>query len=130
MAVVATIQRSTSPQEKRPPTMPRSPRSDKSFYEAVGRRIREARKGKITQAALASVVSLTRTSIVNIEQGRQQLFVHTLVNIAQALRVPVADLIPITHDASSTDLPAVLQGQPRKVQEWITTAVNAARNKE
>lgn len=110
--------------------MPRSPRSDKSFYEAVGRRIREVRKGKITQAALASVVSLTRTSIVNIEQGRQQLFVHTLVDIAQALRVPVADLIPVTQNASSTDLPAVLQGQPRKVQEWITTAVNAARNKE
>lgn len=110
--------------------MPRSPRSDKSFYEAVGRRIREARKGKITQEALASIVSLTRTSIVNIEQGRQQLFVHTLVDIARALHVPVADLIPLSHDGTSEDLPGVLQGQPRKVQEWITSAVNAVRSKE
>lgn len=110
--------------------MPRSPRSDKSFYEAVGRRIREARKGKITQEALASLVSLTRTSIVNIEQGRQQLFVHTLVDIARALQVPIADLIPVTNGTSGEDLPVMLQGQPRKVQEWITSAVNAVRKKE
>lgn len=110
--------------------MPRSPRGDKSFYEAVGRRIREARQGKITQEALASLVSLTRTSIVNIEQGRQQLLLHTLVQIARALKVSPIDLIPPAGELDQTDLPTVLKGQSRKAQEWIKSTVTSLRNEE
>lgn len=107
--------------------MARSRRGDMSFYEAVGRRIKEARQGKITQEALASTVALTRTSIVNIEQGRQQLLLHTLVDIARALQVQPADLIPPVSDPSQTDLPEVLRGQPKKAKDWITATVNSVR---
>lgn len=107
--------------------MARSRRGDMSFYEAVGRRIRDARHGKITQAALASLVSLTRTSIVNIEQGRQQLLLHTLVDIARALQVPSSDLIPPVSDPNQSDLPTVLKGQSKKAQNWVTSTVKSVR---
>lgn len=110
--------------------MPRSRRGDKGFYEAVGRRIREARHGRMTQEALASLVSMTRTSIVNIEQGRQQLFLHTLVDIARALQTQPADLIPPSGQIEGNDLPAMLQGQPQDVQEWIKATVASVRERE
>ncbi len=75
----------------------RKARSDaaRAFYVAIGRNIAVARQQrKITQDALARDVSLTRTSIVNIEKGKQQLLLHTLVQIAQALRVEPAELLP------------------------------------
>jgi DNA-binding XRE family transcriptional regulator len=75
----------------------RKPRSDevRTFYVAVGKKIAEARKRqRVTQDALASDVSLTRTSIVNIERGKQQLLMHTWLQIARALKVSPLDLAP------------------------------------
>lgn len=65
------------------------------LYWQVGQRIREARtKLRMSQEALADQVSLTRTSITNIEKGRQKLLVHKLWEIAVALGVSTTDLLP------------------------------------
>jgi transcriptional regulator with XRE-family HTH domain len=48
----------------------------------------------LTQEALASQVSLTRTSITNIEKGRQKFLLHTLFDIASALGVPPGTRLP------------------------------------
>ena len=67
----------------------------KGLYEEVGGRIREARMAKdVTQEGLAKRVGLTRTSITNVEAGRQKLLLHTLVEIAEALGVDVRELLP------------------------------------
>lgn len=67
---------------------------NKPFYAAVGRRIAKARTGRLTQEALAQKATLTRTAIINIEKGRQQILLHTVVEIAQALAIPITDLLP------------------------------------
>jgi transcriptional regulator with XRE-family HTH domain len=90
---------------------------NREFYAAVGRRIAKARSGNLTQEALAKKTALTRTSIVNIEKGRQQVLLHTLVDIAQALRVPVNELIP-----ESNSFEALLRDKPRKGAEWIRSS--------
>ncbi|MGD0581239.1 MAG: helix-turn-helix transcriptional regulator, partial [Bryobacteraceae bacterium] len=65
-----------------------------AFYQQVGEKI-HARRGKnLSQEALASAVGLTRSSISNIEKGRQRLLLHTLVDIAEALHVEAARLLP------------------------------------
>lgn len=66
------------------------------FYKEVGARVREARKraNNMTQKALAMTVGLTRTSLTNIEKGRQKMLLHTFTDIAIALGVDVADLLP------------------------------------
>jgi transcriptional regulator with XRE-family HTH domain len=90
---------------------------NRDFYAAVGRRISKARAGSLTQEALAKKTALTRTSIINIEKGRQQILLHTLVGIAQALRVPLTDLIPDTES-----LETLLRDKPRKGVDWIRSS--------
>src|SRR6516164_11463063 len=90
---------------------------NRDFYAAVGQRIAKARDGRLTQEALAKKTALSRTSIVNIEKGRQQILLHTLVDIAQALQMPVAQLIPDTDS-----LEMLLRDKPQKGVEWIKTS--------
>lgn len=90
---------------------------NRDFYAAIGRRIAELRHGRITQEALAKKLFLTRTSIINIEKGRQQILVHTLVDIARALQVSPGDLIP------ADDIPALLRDAPQKGRDWILSSV-------
>lgn len=67
------------------------------FYEALGRRVAEARERRgLTQAQLAGQLAqpVTRASIANVESGKQRVLAHTLVDLASILGVPVTDLIP------------------------------------
>jgi len=57
-------------------------------YRFLGRNIRHHRKRcSMTQEELGRLVPLTRTSIVNIEAGRQRIQAHTIVFISEALGV-------------------------------------------
>ncbi len=102
----------------------RRPRSDenRSFYAALGRQIAQARTGRLTQEALAKKAALTRTSIINIEKGRQQVLVHTLVDIARALDVPVVDLLLVTND-----LEVSLRDKSKKGRDWIKKSTGALK---
>lgn len=56
------------------------------LYVEFGRRLKAARRrAGATQEDLAGRVGLTRTSITNMERGRQHLPLHTLVRLADAL---------------------------------------------
>jgi transcriptional regulator with XRE-family HTH domain len=66
-----------------------------AIYRAVGQAIREHRKrAAMTQDELAEAAGLSRTSIVNIEQGTQRMMLHTIEAIARALEVGMLKLIP------------------------------------
>ena len=67
--------------------------SQQAFYESLGARIRELRGGKFSQEQLAKAANLSRTSMVNIESGRQKLLVHNLFQIAKALGVRATELL-------------------------------------
>ena len=54
---------------------------------------RKRRKPKMTQDGLAKMVGLTRTSITNVEKGRQKFLLHTLTDIARVLQVEPASLM-------------------------------------
>jgi transcriptional regulator with XRE-family HTH domain len=81
---------------------------------------------RLTQEALASQVALTRTSITNIERGRQKLLLHTLVDIAHALSVEPAELLPVRTGGSKESLDAKLKEYPTSQQEWIKTTIDSA----
>lgn len=69
---------------------------DRDFYERLGELIRGRRKKVkgMTQAKLAQVLDIPRTSVTMVEQGRQAVTVRQLVQIARALKVPYAELVP------------------------------------
>lgn len=70
-------------------------RTETLFYLELGKRVRKARKKlDLTQDDLANLLSLNRTSITNIEKGKQRLLAHTLVELANNLKIPVIELLP------------------------------------
>jgi transcriptional regulator with XRE-family HTH domain len=101
--------------------------TNRVFYAAAGKRICDVRNSKrVTQERLAFQVSLTRTSIINIEKGRQQILLHTLVEIARALGVEVSDLLPEdVHISHTPDLRAYRSR--KKVHDWVETGLKKMR---
>ncbi|MGH9688469.1 MAG: helix-turn-helix transcriptional regulator [Candidatus Acidiferrales bacterium] len=63
----------------------------KNFGELLRRRRREAR---LSQKAFAREIGLSRTSVTNIERGRQAVTLPTLYAMADVLGRQVADLLP------------------------------------
>jgi transcriptional regulator with XRE-family HTH domain len=66
------------------------------FNKIVGKLIREARENsKIKQEVLSSFLGFkSRISIANIEAGKQNIPLTTLVEIADYLKIPISSLIP------------------------------------
>ncbi len=65
------------------------------FYRQIGDSIRKYRtRRKLSQDALAQLVGLTRTSLTNIENGRQHPPLHIICDIAEQLEVDVTVLLP------------------------------------
>ena len=88
--------------------------AQQTFYKALGARIREIRAGRLSQEQLAEAANLSRTSIVNIESGRQKLLVFNLFQISKAL-----DILP-------SELLAPLQPSPSDIPEIDATSDAAA----
>lgn len=73
---------------------------EQRLFKEVGQKIRQLRegqtggRGRLTQAELAEMVGLERTSITNIERGNQKVPLHILYRICEALRAPISDVMP------------------------------------
>jgi transcriptional regulator with XRE-family HTH domain len=52
------------------------------------------REHRLSQSALGSLVGLSRTSITNIEKGRQPVQLHQLFQFVIALQVPIDEILP------------------------------------
>ena len=75
------------------------------LYRRIGSNIRRRRRAlRLKQEELALEAGLSRGSISNIEGGRQQLYVHHLLHIAQALRVSAVTLL---EEAGQLDREAI-----------------------
>jgi transcriptional regulator with XRE-family HTH domain len=92
-----------------------------TVYRLIGERIRdERRKQQLTQAQLANLVGLKRSSITNVEQGRQKLLVHTLIDIANSLSTPPTRFLSVFDENAKPKLPSDLSPA---VRNWIMHAV-------
>ncbi|MFN7141726.1 MAG: helix-turn-helix domain-containing protein [Limisphaerales bacterium] len=94
------------------------------FYREVGARIRVARESKgLTQEAVAASIGLSRTSLTNIEKGRQKLLLHTLAELASALAVPSSELLPGTVEAVPDVEIKLLSHLNEKQKEFVQRAL-------
>lgn len=102
------------------------------LYILLGQHIRSARlQRRLTQEELAAQVGLTRTSINNIEHGRQRMQIHMLYALAAALQTHPAALLPRAAPPVSSDtdqrLEELLKGKGAKYEEderaWIRTVL-------
>jgi len=107
------------------------------IYKEFGLRLSGARKAAgLTQEALADQVGLNRTSITNIEKGRQRLALHLLFSLASAVGMPPAALLP---ERKETRAPGVIdekqiknEALKKEQKDYIETLVASGitRNKE
>ncbi len=73
-----------------------------------GTRTRAARKAAgLTPKELGGLVGLSRSSIANLEAGRQRVPIHIVWNLAAALGVAVADLVPELQSDAPVPQPEV-----------------------
>jgi transcriptional regulator with XRE-family HTH domain len=106
---------------------------EKSFYVGVGQNVKDAREKRgFTQEELASQISLSRTSITNIEKGRQKFMLHTLAEIAIALSVPADSLLPEIDVNLKSSLDERLKTLSPDKRRWVKNTLETTgktRNK-
>ena len=90
---------------------------DRNFYIILGNKIRLARKEKgVDQESLAKCLNLSRTSVINIEKGRQRPSIHQIWLMAYHLQFPILDLIP------PPDLQVSINSWTEKVENHLEIA--------
>ena len=102
------------------------------FYQEIGRKVKEMRlshKPRYSQDALGKLVNMSRTSIVNIEQGKHHIQLHTLFLIAQKLHVSVNNLIPQNLIHESLDMKTSKELSKRE-KESVEKTLSSYQKKE
>jgi len=101
-----------------------------SFYRELGRRVYRARVDNgLTQDELAKLVRLSRTSITNIEKGRQKLLAHTVADLAKALHIPCTNLYPSVQEQPDAvdNIDVYLKGAPAAVRQFAKSALSRSQ---
>lgn len=90
------------------------------FYEELGRRITQARRAVgVKQTELARSIGLSRTSIVNIEKGRQPVQAHILVQLATTLGIDVTKLLPLASPPTEENFTPQLRKLDAGKRLWV-----------
>jgi len=108
--------------------------SDKSFYNALGRRISYYRKEQgLTQVQRAESLGIAQQTMAHYEGGTLRVAVALLKPLCQALNIPVEELLDESTSASKKRVPtSKLQLQieqintmPRSKQKFISEMLDA-----
>jgi transcriptional regulator with XRE-family HTH domain len=102
------------------------------LYIEIGSKIRSARVDREwKQEELAAAVGLTRSSVANIEAGRQKMLVHSLMRIAESLQVAINTLLPdaelLSAMANSSRFVPDLTGHSDETRDFVTSALRRTR---
>jgi transcriptional regulator with XRE-family HTH domain len=103
-----------------------------NLYRRLGEQISKRRRQlKLRQDDLAHQVGLTRTSITNIERGRQKVMLHHLFAIAEALGTKPDQLLPELEEIRETKIEELeqIRQYPSKERQWILEVVKGSSRK-
>jgi DNA-binding XRE family transcriptional regulator len=95
------------------------------LYNLIGTNIKQQRlQVDMTQTQLADAVGVLRTSITDIEAGRQKPPLHLLYNLCLALGIEVATVLPTNAAVSQTttrsiSIDGVIKEVPPKTAEFL-----------
>jgi transcriptional regulator with XRE-family HTH domain len=105
-----------------------------NLFEIIGLKIKNFRENKkMSQTELGDNVGLTRSSVANIESGRQKVQIDTLYNIAQTLEVEIQDLLPKLVELTSDDTELFNINYDKDLQEeeidWLKKIILKGKSK-
>jgi DNA-binding XRE family transcriptional regulator len=109
--------------------------SEERLYAGLGQRIRSFREGqngvgRMTQAELAQLVGLERTSITNIEKGTQKVPLHVLYRMCEIFKIDISAALPsvkeVCEDSQDEWLPVdnALKLPPQAAKAYSTILSN------
>lgn len=107
-----------------------------ALYHQFGRFVRAHRLAKgLSQEKLASRLKLSRTSITNIERGKQRVLLHQVFEIAAALDISPEALVPTmaqiqTSEELERTLADLSEALPEmldlpELKEWVARVVSS-----
>ncbi len=102
--------------------------SEDKLYQQVGILVRLARENRgLSQLDLAQRIGLQRTSVTNIEAGKQKIQLHTLFNVAHALGISPESLLPLDDIVDTEMIDKQLQEQniDSEEQMWIKRVLSS-----
>jgi transcriptional regulator with XRE-family HTH domain len=74
------------------------------LYKEIGRRLKERRLALgLTQEQLAEASDVLRTSITNLEAGRQKTPLHVLYELCAVLEIEIVELLPKRSEVSQKE---------------------------
>lgn len=78
--------------------------NEAELYKQIGARLKAIRTGssarQLTQERLAVIVGLERTSITNIEAGKQRVPLHIIYLLCSALGVEITEVLPSCEEVT------------------------------
>lgn len=96
------------------------------FYRVVGERIRDKRQERgLSQEGLAKAVGLKRPSMSNIENGRQNILLHTFFDIIETLDTNAGALLPEKLVPESVKMPD-LRSYSKEVRQFVEAGIKTA----
>ena len=109
--------------------------NEKAINKSFGGRLKEERdRASLTQDELAKRANIGRTTVANIERGRQSVSVPLLYRLASALGVAPESLLPQCVETSSSEADgsgssdkSALSGRQNT---WVNEILQESRNDE
>ena len=104
---------------------------DAVLRRVFGRNLFNARNKKgLTQERLAQLANLKRTSVTNIEKGRQSISLPALYDLACALDMEVHDLLPTMRQlqdlaSSEARIPKSTEKAKAEVLYWVDSVTGS-----
>ena len=103
--------------------------SEMAYYRELGLRVQRSRKKiGLTQEGLAALVGLSRTSVVNIERGRQKVLALTLVRMARALKEDVGELA--REPQTEIKMDELVRGLSESAKRFVLSAVTPSKKEQ
>jgi DNA-binding XRE family transcriptional regulator len=101
------------------------------LYELVGdriRHIREAQTPRMSQSDLARILGLQRTSVTNIELGKQKPTLDTLLRLCEHFALEIDAIVPKLRDVSLVQARSVtIGGKAQEVGAKTASLLNSLR---
>jgi DNA-binding XRE family transcriptional regulator len=85
----------------------------KKLYESIGDRIRQLRETqtpRMSQSDLARILGLQRTSVTNIELGKQKPTLDTLLRLCEHFALEIDAIVPRLREVSLIQAHSVIVG--------------------
>lgn len=91
--------------------------NERELYKRIGTLIRERRQALgMSQIQLGKAIGMLRTSITNIEAGRQRVPIHVLYQLSQVLKIDAVALLPANAEVEQAESITVnIEGVTRDV---------------